>query len=75
MALLFLKMGPLGTMIPNGDIILALTLLATSAPAANTVTQMAQVYNRDAEYASACSVVTTLCCVVTMPVMLLLYQL
>ena len=42
--------------------------------AASTVTQMCQVYSNDSRYASAINVVTTLCAVVTMPVMVLLFE-
>lgn len=73
-ALLVLKFSPLAALLPDGRTILMITMLAAAAPSAATVTQMAQVYDHDADYASACSVVTTLLCAVTMPVMLLLYQ-
>ena len=43
-------------------------------PSASTLTQMAQVYGKDADYASAINVVTTLLCIVTMPLMVALYQ-
>lgn len=74
-ALLMLKFGPLTALLPDGKTILMITMLAACAPAAASVTQMAQVYDRDADYASACNVVTTLLCAATMPLMLLLYQL
>ena len=51
-----------------------ITLLAMTTPSASTVTQMAQVYGKDADYASAINVVTTLCCIFTMPLMVTLYQ-
>lgn len=73
-ALLVLKFSPLAALLPDGRTILMITMLAAAAPSAATVTQMAQVYDHDADYASSCSVVTTLLCAVTMPVMLLLYQ-
>lgn len=74
LSLLLLKFTPLATALPDGNMVLMITLLAASAPTAATVTQMAQVYGQDADYASACSVVTTLLCAVTMPLLLLLYQ-
>ena len=49
--------------------------LAACAPSAATITQMAQVYGRDAEYSSAIYAVTTLLCIITMPLMVTLYQL
>jgi hypothetical protein len=73
-ALLFLKFSPLQAMLSNGKMILGITMLAASAPCAATVMQMSQAYGKDAEYASACNVVTTLLCAVTMPVMMYFYQ-
>ena len=51
-----------------------MSLLAAITPSAATVTQMAQLYDREADYASAIYVVTTLLCIVTMPVLVGLYQ-
>ena len=63
------------TGVPNGEMILLITLLATSSPSGTTITQMAQVYGGDTEYACSINVVTTLLCIVTMPIMVALYQL
>ena len=55
---------------------LALTIfLAATSPAATTITQFAQLYDRDAQYAGAINVVSTLCCIVTMPLFVFLYEL
>ena len=54
---------------------LLVSLLATCTPSASTITQMAQIYGKDADYASAINVVTTLLCIFTMPLMVALYQL
>ena len=54
--------------------IMLIVFLAVITPSASTVTQMCQVYGNDSRYASAINVVTTLCAVVTMPVMVLLYE-
>lgn len=35
---------------------------------------MSQVYGKDADYASAINVATTLLCIVTMPLMVMIYQ-
>lgn len=59
----------------NAQTVLIITLLACCTPPASTVTQMAQVYHRDAEYASAVNVISTLLCIVTMPVVVALYLL
>ena len=74
-ALAILKFTPLASLAPNGQSVLLITLLAASAPSASTINQMAQIYNRNSAYASAVNVVTILCCIVTMPIMVFLYQL
>ncbi len=74
LVLVFLKYSGIAGLADNGERILLVTLLATMTPSASTITQMAQVYGRDADYASAINVTTTLLCIVTMPVMIMLYQ-
>ena len=69
-----LKYSSLAALVPEGRTILLVTLLAICTPSASTLTQMAQVYGKDADYASAINVVTTLLCIVTMPLMVALYQ-
>ena len=63
------------TSVPNGEMVLLITLLATTSPSGTTITQMAQVYGGDTEYACSINVVSTLLCIVTMPIMVALYQL
>lgn len=72
--LLILKYSGLARLVPEGETILLITLLATITPSASSITQMAQVYGRDADYASAINVATTLFCIVTMPLLVLIYQ-
>ncbi len=72
--LTFFKVSGLAGLAENGETILLISLLATMTPSANTVTMMAQVYGGDAEYASAINVATTIFCIITMPVMVMLYQ-
>lgn len=62
------------TQVPNADMILLITLLATASPSGSTITQMAQVYGGDTDYACSINVVTTLLCIITMPIMVTLYQ-
>ena len=73
--LLVLKHSGLAALVPQGETILLISLLASSTPSAATVTQMAQVYGNDGEYAGSINVVTTLLCIVTMPIIIALYQL
>lgn len=72
--LLILKYSGIAGLAPNGDMILLLTLLATATPSASTIVQMSQVYGSDADYASAINVCTMLLCILTMPVMVFIYQ-
>jgi hypothetical protein len=71
--LLLLKLSNADSLIDNGMEILLITFLATVTPAASTVTQFAQVHNKDAEYAGAINIMTTLVCIVTMPIFVILY--
>ncbi len=72
--LLLLKYAPLYPLVPKGRMILLVSLLAVIAPSGATIPQMAQIYDRDADYASSINVITTLICIVTMPLLTLLYQ-
>ena len=68
------KYSGLAALVPDGRSILMISLLAASAPAAANVTQIAQVYGHEGDYAGAINVITTLLCIGTMPLMVLLYQ-
>lgn len=72
--LLVLKYSGLAEFVPGGERILLISLLAICTPSASTLMQMAQVYGKDADYASAINVATTLLCIVTMPLIVALYQ-
>lgn len=74
MVVLLLKFSGMATLLPDGNMILLISLLATITPSASTITQMAQIYGENAEYASVINVVTTIICIVTMPIMVWLYQ-
>ncbi|MCI5952376.1 MAG: AEC family transporter [Anaerostipes sp.] len=54
--------------------ILLVTLLAAAAPCAANVTQVSQLYHKDALYASALNVMSVIFCVITMPLMVAIYQ-
>ncbi|MDO4448576.1 MAG: AEC family transporter [Lachnospiraceae bacterium] len=74
-SLLILKISRLVGNHAEGRQILLIVFLAVTTPAASTVTQMSQIYGNDSEYASAIGVMTTLAAVLTMPLMVLLFQL
>ena len=54
--------------------IMMIILLGAMAPAASNINQVAILYNRDAGYASAINVLTTLSCIVTIPLWFMLYE-
>lgn len=58
----------------DAEYILMVVLLATSAPAAVMVTQLAQIHGRDSRYASVINVMSVIFCIITMPLMVLLYE-
>ena len=72
--MLLLKVSGLVNGSPDGKKILLIVFLAVITPPASTVTQMCQVYGNDSKYASAVNVMTTLLAIVTMPLMVLLFQ-
>lgn len=59
---------------PQARDILLITTLAASAPAASTITQFAQIYDKHPGYASILNVMTVIFCIITMPLMIYFYQ-
>ena len=73
-ALLLIKISHLECVSADAPKIMLVMFLAVITPSASTVTQMCQVYGNDSRYASAINVVTTICAIVTMPVMVLFFE-
>lgn len=73
-ALFLIKCSQLSTFSSNGNKLMLIVFLAIITPSASTVTQMCQVYGNDSLYASAINVVTTLFAIITMPAMVMLFQ-
>ena len=73
--LLALKVTGLAGLVPEGNRILYISFMAVMTPAATTVVQLAQMYGNEPEYASAINVMTTLICIITMPLLTALYWL
>lgn len=59
---------------PEAKEILLISLLAASAPAAVMVIQLLQIHDKDAGYASVINVMSVIFCIVTMPLIVLLYE-
>ena len=60
--------------VANGKQLLMIPLLSAIAPSASNIPQMAILYDHDAKYASAINIVTTLSCILTVPLWIALYQ-
>ena len=73
-ALVLIKLSNLASFSADGNKIMLIVFLAIITPSASTVTQMCQVYGNDSKYASAINVMTTLLSIITMPVMVMLFQ-
>ena len=58
----------------DAEKILLISFLASITPAASTVMQFAQIHDRDAEYATAINILTTIACILTMPLFVLLFD-
>jgi len=58
----------------EGEALMLIAVLSASAPTASTITQLAQLFDADADYANIINISTTLLCIVTMPLMFLIYQ-
>ena len=61
-------------LIPSGKYIVMIVLLSAIAPSASNINQLAILYNKDTKYASAINVVSTLCCIATMPLWMMVYE-
>lgn len=73
-ALFLIKLSHLAGISQDAPKIMLIVFLAVITPSASTVTQMCQVYGNDSKYASAINVITTLSAIVTMPVMVFLFE-
>lgn len=71
----FLRLTGFGSGVEGADTIMLISLLACASASGATVTQMEQIYGNDAEYACSINVLTTMLCIITMPFIVLIYQL
>ncbi len=60
--------------VPSGKAIVMIPLLSAIAPSASNINQVAILYNKDARYASAINILTTLSCIITIPLWIMLYE-
>ena len=57
----------------DGDKILLVSYLASIAPSASIVVQFSQINDSDTEYATAINLISTLACILTMPLFVMLF--
>ncbi|MBR4079564.1 MAG: AEC family transporter [Christensenellaceae bacterium] len=62
-------------MSPNAETVVLISMLSAAAPVSALTSQIAQLYGNEPAYAGALNLSTTLCCIVTMPLMAAFYQL
>ena len=72
--LIIMKLSGIYTLTEDGSMIGYISILAVITPTATAVTQLAQLYNKDAEYSGAINAMTTLVCIVTMPLFDCVFQ-
>ena len=68
------KYSGLAALAPHGETLIIISLLSVIAPSAYIVPQFSQMFGRDALYASLINTVTMLLCIITMPLMITLFQ-
>jgi len=59
--------------IPDIDTVMLISYLASITPAASIVMQFAQIYGKDSYYATAINAITTIGCIVTMPLLIMFF--
>ena len=71
--MLLLKGVLLFVKIPYIETIMVISYLASITPSASTVMQFAQIYGKDSSYATAINAVTTVGCIITMPLLIMMF--
>ena len=61
-------------LLPVEQSIVMIPMLGAIAPSASNINQVAILYNKDAQYASAINVLTTLSCLATIPLWVMLFE-
>lgn len=73
-AILFFKLSGVASTIYQGEMIMLILLMATATPSGTTIVRIVQLYGKGDEYASVINVLTTIACLVTMPLVVAIYQ-
>lgn len=72
--LIVFELSGAASFVPDGKLVLMTVYLAAITPACAMITTMAQLYDKDAAHASALYVVSTLLSIITMPLMIGLFE-
>ena len=72
---LIFKLTGLTNIHPENHTIFLISLIASSTPAASTITQFAQLYDKHPGYASVINIMGVIFSIVTMPFIVMIYQL
>lgn len=59
---------------PQTKSVLLISLLAAAAPTASSIAQFAEIADNDAVPAGKINILSTLCCIITMPAVIMIYQ-
>lgn len=70
-----LKYSGLSSLADNGKTVLMITFLGVCSPPASSLSQLALVHGEDSRYISSITIISTLLCIITMPLMVMLFQL
>ena len=71
--LFLLKATGVAEWVDDGKTLVYISFMAVITPTATTVTQLAELYHNRSEYACALNALTTIICIITMPIMTWLY--
>lgn len=73
-AVVMLKVTDVFFLHSGGNEIFIITLLAASAPTASTITNFAQIFDKNPAYSSVINVISVIFCIITMPLIVMFYQ-
>ncbi len=73
-ALVILWLFNISVNVNNAHSILLVSFLASMTPSAATITQFAQIYNKESDLAVGINIISTIFCIITMPLFVAIYQ-
>lgn len=73
-ALMLYKLLRVDTWVNDGYNVMLISFLACCSSSATNIVAFSQIYGQDSEYASSINVITTIACVITIPLLIWIYQ-